>query len=251
MGYRAVWAQDLPFDIASRLTSTIAALCGVRPRARHRLFPQSMDWRLAGTYHLGRMAFAGHRSNPHGLPDAVGRNHGEGRPRHDRRPSCDRGRYASRESLLPLRAGRVEGMDRSRAEKPEDDPSSGLRQVRWRRRDDRIDVEEAVIARNAAPRALGRIGLETGASAIWLWTELKKLGLPVICVDARHAKAGLKMQINKSDRNDAVGIAHIMQCGWYKEGPEVFDELNSARAVVELLQQWDAGRHTERDRTIG
>jgi transposase len=25
------------------------------------------------------------------------------------------------------------------------------------------------------------------------------------------------MQINKSDRNDAVGIARIMQCGWYKE----------------------------------
>jgi transposase len=41
--------------------------------------------------------------------------------------------------------------------------------------------------------------------------------LPVICIDARHAKAALKMQINKSDRNDAVGIARIMQCGWYKE----------------------------------
>ena len=43
------------------------------------------------------------------------------------------------------------------------------------------------------------------------------MGLPVICIDARHAKAVLKMQINKSDRNDAVGIARIMQCGWYKE----------------------------------
>lgn len=62
-----------------------------------------------------------------------------------------------------------------------------------------------------------RIGLETGATSTWLWTELKKRGLPVICIDARHAKAALKMQINKSDRNDAVGIARIMQCGWYKE----------------------------------
>jgi transposase len=43
------------------------------------------------------------------------------------------------------------------------------------------------------------------------------VGLPVICIDARHAKAALKLQINKSDRNDAVGIARIMQCGWYKE----------------------------------
>jgi hypothetical protein len=43
------------------------------------------------------------------------------------------------------------------------------------------------------------------------------VGLPVICIDARHAKAALKMQINKSDRNDAIGIARIMQAGWYKE----------------------------------
>jgi transposase len=63
---------------------------------------------------------------------------------------------------------------------------------------------------------IARIGLETGATSTWLWTELNRLGLPVICIDARHAKAALKMQINKSDRN-AVGIARIMQCGWYKE----------------------------------
>ena len=29
--------------------------------------------------------------------------------------------------------------------------------------------------------------------------------------------AVLKMQINKSDRNDAIGIARIMQTGWFKE----------------------------------
>lgn len=62
-----------------------------------------------------------------------------------------------------------------------------------------------------------RIGLESGATSTWLWTELNGMGLPVICIDARHAKAALKMQINKSDRNDAIGIARIMQCGWYRE----------------------------------
>jgi len=62
-----------------------------------------------------------------------------------------------------------------------------------------------------------RIGLESGALSTWLWTELKKMGLPVICIDARHAKAILKMQINKSDRNDAAGIARIVQTGWYRE----------------------------------
>ncbi len=60
-----------------------------------------------------------------------------------------------------------------------------------------------------APDAV-RIGLESGATSTWLWTELNKRGLPVICIDARHPKAALKMQINKSDRNDAAGIARIM-----------------------------------------
>ena len=49
-----------------------------------------------------------------------------------------------------------------------------------------------------------RIGLESGPTSTWLWTELDRMQLPIICIDARHAKAVLKMQINKSDRNDAV-----------------------------------------------
>jgi transposase len=74
----------------------------------------------------------------------------------------------------------------------------------------------AAFVRSKAPGTV-RIGLETGPTASWLWTELKRLGLPAICIDARHAKAVLKMQINKSDRNDAAGIARIMQTGWFKE----------------------------------
>src|SRR6516225_8827113 len=72
-------------------------------------------------------------------------------------------------------------------------------------------------ARPPPHRSLRTSGAQTGPTSTWLWTELNKMGLPVICIDARHAKAALKLQINKSDRNDAVGIARIMQCGWYKE----------------------------------
>ena len=38
---------------------------------------------------------------------------------------------------------------------------------------------------------VARVGLESGATATWLWTELNKMGLPIICIDARHAKAAL------------------------------------------------------------
>ena len=77
-----------------------------------------------------------------------------------------------------------------------------------------------------------RIGLETGPTSTWLWHELKALGLPVICIDARHAKAALSMQINKSDRNDAVGLARIMQCGWYKEVQVKSVACHEIRAVL-------------------
>jgi transposase len=56
--------------------------------------------------------------------------------------------------------------------------------------------------------------------------------LPVICIDARHAKAALSMQINKSDRNDAVGLARIMQCGWYKEVQVKSVACHEIRAVL-------------------
>jgi len=82
-----------------------------------------------------------------------------------------------------------------------------------------------------APSAV-RIGLESGPTATWLWTELKQLGLPVICIDARHAKAVLKMQINKSDRNDAAGIARIMQTGWFKEVRVKDLDSHSVRALL-------------------
>ena len=82
-----------------------------------------------------------------------------------------------------------------------------------------------------------RIGLETGPTTTWLWHELRAFGLPVICIDARHAKAALSMQINKSDRNDAVGLARIMQCGWYKEVQVKSVSCHEVRAVLNSRAQ--------------
>ena len=97
-----------------------------------------------------------------------------------------------------------------------------------------VDSEPEAIAafvRSKAPGAV-RVGLETGPTATWLWSELKQLGLPVICIDARHARAVLKMQINKSDRNDAAGIARIMQTGWFKEVRVKGLDSHSVRALL-------------------
>jgi transposase len=95
-----------------------------------------------------------------------------------------------------------------------------------------VDSDPEAIAAFVRSDALVRIGLETGPTATWLWTELKRLDLPVICIDARHAKAVLKMQINKSDRNDAAGIARIMQTGWFKEVRVKDLDSHSVRALL-------------------
>ncbi len=60
------------------------------------------------------------------------------------------------------------------------------------------------------------IGLEAGPLSQWLYAALAEAGLPVICVETRHMKAALAAQINKSDRNDARGIAQMMRVSLYR-----------------------------------
>jgi transposase len=73
----------------------------------------------------------------------------------------------------------------------------------------------ATTIRKHAPMAL-RIGIETGPLTTWLYTELEADGLPMVCLDARHAKKALDMKANKTDANDAEGLAHLVRSGWYR-----------------------------------
>jgi transposase len=61
-----------------------------------------------------------------------------------------------------------------------------------------------------------RIGLEAGPLSQWLFGALAEAELPVVCVETRHMQAVLKAQINKTDRNDARGIAQMMRVGLYR-----------------------------------
>ena len=71
------------------------------------------------------------------------------------------------------------------------------------------------VLRNPAYR-FKRIGLEAGPLSQWLYSALAEASLPVICVETRHMRAVLKAQINKTDRNDARGIAQMMRVGLYR-----------------------------------
>lgn len=79
------------------------------------------------------------------------------------------------------------------------------------------DPAAIIAALTAAGLEYVRVGLEAGPLSQWLVNGLADAGLPVICVETRHMKTVLKaQQANKSDRNDARGIAQMMRVGLYK-----------------------------------
>jgi transposase len=82
-----------------------------------------------------------------------------------------------------------------------------------------------------------RIGIETGAMTPWLVHELRNLSLEVVCLDARHARAALKMQINKTDQNDAESLAQIVRTGWYRAVHVKSFDSHRARALLGARSQ--------------
>jgi transposase len=74
----------------------------------------------------------------------------------------------------------------------------------------------AQLVRKRAPTAK-RVVFETGPLSVWFYHALCAEGLPAICIDARHAKAALDMAPNKTDANDADGLAHLAEVGFFRE----------------------------------
>lgn len=80
-------------------------------------------------------------------------------------------------------------------------------------REAKIDAHVDVIVdwlRSFSPE-LNSVGFEAGA----LTYGLQAAGFEVICLEARQVKNTLDAMRNKTDRNDARGIAQILRTGWY------------------------------------
>jgi transposase len=63
---------------------------------------------------------------------------------------------------------------------------------------------------------LKRIGLEAGPLSQWLYEGLRRQGWPALCVDPRQMSASLSAMRNKTDKNDARGIAQMMRVGLFR-----------------------------------
>lgn len=73
----------------------------------------------------------------------------------------------------------------------------------------------ADIIRKHAPR-VKRVVFETGPLSTWFYHALSMEGVPAICIEARHAQKILNETLNKTDANDADGLAQLAEAGFYK-----------------------------------
>lgn len=63
---------------------------------------------------------------------------------------------------------------------------------------------------------LRQVGIEASALGGWLQTELAGRGFEAVVIEAFHTHVALSTMRNKTDRNDARGIAQLMRLGWFK-----------------------------------
>jgi transposase len=75
------------------------------------------------------------------------------------------------------------------------------------------DIYDWLETRQIEFSSIVRIGLEAGALSGWLCTELTKLRLPMICLEAFQAHRFLKTCRNKTDKNDARSLAQLVRMG--------------------------------------
>lgn len=77
-----------------------------------------------------------------------------------------------------------------------------------------------------------RVGLEACSLSSWLHQGLTRAGLPALCIETRAAKAAMGAMPNKTDRNDARGLAQIIRTGWYRAVHVKSTPCRSARALL-------------------
>jgi len=77
------------------------------------------------------------------------------------------------------------------------------------------DVEEIIVTLHRFSPEIRSVGFEAGTLTQHLSYGLQAAGFEVICMEARQVNAALSAMRNKTDRNDARGIAQILRSGWY------------------------------------
>lgn len=114
-----------------------------------------------------------------------------------------------------------------------------------------IDDTGTIVARGVSPadpegvagwfrtRSLSptQIVHESGQLSIWLQRGLERLGLSVLCIDARKAHKSLSARPNKSDAADAEGLAQLARTGWFTPVHVRSEEADRLRSLINARAQ--------------
>jgi transposase len=80
---------------------------------------------------------------------------------------------------------------------------------------------------------IARAVIETGRMSPAICHDLRELGVPLVCIDARQAHQSLKaMKANKTDPHDAAGLAQLARTGFYKEAYVKSPTVHGVRSVI-------------------
>jgi len=101
------------------------------------------------------------------------------------------------------------------------------------------EIEDITTVLESFDGDITAVGIEAGVLTQYLTYGLQSTGFEVICMEARQVKAALSAMRNKTDKNDARGIAQILRSGWYSRvhvksmrSHEIRALLSSRRAVL-------------------
>jgi len=94
------------------------------------------------------------------------------------------------------------------------------------------EVEEIVSCLKRFSPDIRSVGFEAGTLTQYLSYGLQAAGYEVICMEARQVSAALSAMRNKTDKNDARGIAQILRSGWYSRVYVKSMESHLTRALL-------------------
>lgn len=98
--------------------------------------------------------------------------------------------------------------------------------------------EAIAAAVKASGKEVERIGLEAGINSAWIARGLLEAKLPVVVIDATHAAAALKTGFrNKTDKNDARGIADLMRVNKFRAVAVKSVAAQRDRALLTVREQ--------------
>jgi len=80
-----------------------------------------------------------------------------------------------------------------------------------------FEIEDLLTCLQSVDGSIEQVGIEAGVMSQHLYQGLVAAGFKTACMEARQVAAALSAMRNKTDKNDARGIAQVLRSGWFSE----------------------------------